>query len=79
MKAGDVAFSQMKPDRLTIRRLQRLLAYLSEHSDLYRVSTFGDLAREAVVAADDPPLTELPVLAAGCRKSMQALNRFYWF
>ena len=79
VKAGDAASSQMKPDWLTIRRLDRLLAYLSEHADLYRVSTFGDLAREAVLAGDDPPLTELPVLAAGCRKSMQALNRFYWF
>ena len=68
----------MKPDWLTIRRLDQLLSYLSEHRDLYCVSTFGDLAREAVVAGD-PPLTELPVLTAGCRKSMQALNRFYWF
>jgi hypothetical protein len=79
VKAADSTFGRMKPDRLTIARLDRLLAYLSSRPDLYCVSTFGDLARGAVDGdtADDP-LTELPVLAAISRKSMQALNRFYW-
>lgn len=80
VKASDIRYSQMRPDRLMIRRLRRLLAYLSTRSDRYRVTTFGDLARESMVlGSDDAPVTELPVLAAGWRKSVQALNRFYWF
>ena len=79
VKPRDDTYSEMKPDRLTIRRLQRLLEYLSTRSDLYRVSTFGDLAREAPsLAPADPPLAALPLVAATWRKSRQALNRLYW-
>ena len=79
VKASNDTFGQLRPDRVTIHRLERLLAYLMERSDLYRVSTFGDLASEAVCETDPSTVTALPVFAAGCRKSMQALNRFYWF
>lgn len=80
VKARDVMYTRMKPDRLTIQRLRQLLAYLSRRPDLYRVSTFGDLAHEApALEPADVPFTELPVFAAARRKSIQALNRFYWF
>lgn len=79
VKPSDSTYSRMKPDRLTIHRLRRLLSYLSKRSDLYRVSTFGDLAREApAFETDGYEVPHLPVVSAGLRKSMQALNRLYW-
>jgi hypothetical protein len=79
VKTADIAYSRLKRDWLTIGRLQRLLAYLNEHQDRYRVSTFGALAHEEPGADSAPaPLPALPLRHAVSRKSMQALNRLYW-
>jgi hypothetical protein len=78
VKARDDRSTRMRPDRLVIRRLRRLLAYLSHRGDLYRVSTFDELARQGPSAADEAPVIGLPLFAAGWRKSVQAVNRWYW-
>ena len=80
VKTRDLGYIQLRPDRLTIRRLHRLLEYLSSRPDLYRVRTFGELAGEVRdVEAERPTPVDLPIISAGCRKFLQALNRFYWF
>ncbi len=80
VKAKDATYDEIKPDRVTINRLQRLMAYLSDRSDLYRVSTFGDLAGEIdTLETAETPVAALAFLTAGLRKSVQGLNRCYWF
>jgi hypothetical protein len=80
VKTKDATYGQMKPDRITIGRLKRLMAYLHDRADLYRVSTFGDLARELTsLEVSQSPLAELSFVSAGVRKSVQGLNRCYWF
>jgi hypothetical protein len=80
VKPKDDVYSQMRPDRITSRRLARLAAYLAKHSSDYRVTTLGDLARNmSMLATGRSPIPTLPPLRAGVRKSVQALNRLYWF
>jgi hypothetical protein len=79
VKPKDVRYTEMRPDRITIRRLQRLVAYLAEHPNRYRVSTFAELAREEEMTGGKSPIASLSVAKASVRKSVQALNRYYWF
>ena len=79
VKPKDVFYTALRPDRVTIKRLQRLAAYLNEHRDRYRVCTFGDLAREDRVERGASPVVGLSMANAAVRKSVQAMNRFYWF
>jgi hypothetical protein len=79
VKPSDPTYSRMRPDRLTIHRLHRLLEYLTSRPDLYKVTTFGALVREGSLrAAEAPPVAKLPMMTAGVRKSLQAINRVYW-
>jgi hypothetical protein len=80
VKARDDQYRQIRPDRVTIRRLRRLMKYLSDHPKLYNVTTFGDLARDTTsLDTAEASLADLPVVKAGLRKSVQAVNRCYWF
>jgi hypothetical protein len=80
VKAKDDFYSEMKPDRIVIRRLEKLAAYLAGHPQRYRVSTFGDLAAEMGSLEDSlAPVADLGLLNASLRKSVQGLNRYYWF
>ena len=79
VKPKDETYSRMKPDTIVIRRLERLVEYLASRPDLYNVSTFSEFARQLPDSTGaGPPLAELGVFAAGVRKSVQGLNRFYW-
>jgi len=79
VKPKDETYGAMRPNRIVIRRLENLMQYLASRSDLYRVSTFGDaaglMAFQETAAA---PIAQLGLLAAGLRKSIQGLNRYYW-
>jgi len=80
VKAKDYTYSQIKPDRIVIRRLEKLMEYLEKRADLFRVSTFGELAREiSLLEAGEAPLSNLGLAAAAVRKSVQGMNRNYWF
>lgn len=80
VKTTDETYRKMRPDRIVIRRLEKLMEYLSQHQDLYRVSTFGELAAGLSELKPTPaPVAELGLAAAGLRKSVQGLNRYYWF
>jgi hypothetical protein len=80
VKARDVRYSQMRPDRLVLRRLERLFAWLARNSDRFEVSTLGQLAGNPgeLVEEQTEPLSTLPLPAAAMRKFAQAANRFYW-
>jgi len=81
VKARDFSYNQFRPDRLTIRRLRRLLGFLAQNPSTFRVRTFGQLARgEVAVAVSDEgePLPDLGRIRPLLRKAAQAVNRVYW-
>lgn len=79
VKPKDGTYGEMRPDRIVIRRLERLMDYLRRHSDLYRVCTFGELSEEITSVEDMPgSIAKLGFLPAALRKSVQGLNRYYW-
>jgi len=75
-KAADAQLSRLRPDRLVIRRLRRLCAFLAEQRGRFRVRTFAETPEPRV----DPAGIGVPhmgtVLPAG-RRLLQALNRPY--
>jgi hypothetical protein len=79
VKPKDETYSSIRPDRIVIRRLERLMHFLASNTADYRVSTFGELAREiATLREEQGPVGQLGLMAAGLRKSVQAVNRCYW-
>jgi hypothetical protein len=79
VKPKDDVYSEIRPDRIVIRRLEKLIAYLAGHRDLYRVCTFQELAAEiAAVEGASGHVANLGLAAAALRKSVQGLNRYYW-
>lgn len=78
VKARDVQYREMKPDRVVMRRFISLLDYLAENSDRFEVTTMDALARHEDEAlpgqAVVPSLGYLPPLL---RTVQQAVNRLY--
>jgi hypothetical protein len=69
----------MRPNRIVIRRLEKLVEYIALRPDLYRVSTFAQLASDLPQADEtEHAVADLGLLAAGFRKSIQGINRLYW-
>lgn len=79
VKPRDGDYTEIRPDRIVIRRLEGLFSYLARHPKEYRVSTFGDAAGEAPPVESAPGvMANLPMLPAALRKFVQAANRYYW-
>jgi hypothetical protein len=80
VKAKDVAYSELRPDRIVIRRLEKLFAYLAAHPDRFEVTTMGDTA--GAISAAEPSsaavVPDLPLLGAALRKGVQFVNGRYW-
>ena len=79
-KAKDIGYTQIRPNRVVISRLDRLFAWLAKNSDRFRVSTMGDAATEpeALASAGKSVIGELGLLRAAVRKSVQLVNTLYW-
>jgi peptidoglycan/xylan/chitin deacetylase (PgdA/CDA1 family) len=77
LKRADVQFRRMKPDRLVIRRFQRLCRFLGSERDRFPVRTFAD-AREPRTEAPAAPLPAMGTLLPAWRRLVQGVNRFYW-
>jgi hypothetical protein len=78
VKARDVQYREMKPDRVVMGRFTSLLDYLAENSDRFEVTTMDALARHEDEAlpgqAVVPTLGYLPQML---RTVQQAVNRLY--
>jgi hypothetical protein len=82
VKTKDYRFKEMRPNRIVIRRLQKLFQYLSQNSGTFRVNTFGDLAAGdgGIGSPSQAPLVpQLPLAHSTMRKAVQLLNNAYWF
>ncbi|MFZ0708065.1 MAG: hypothetical protein WAM71_20875 [Candidatus Korobacteraceae bacterium] len=81
VKARDIAYRQIRPNRIVIRRLQRTIRYLAENTDRFRVRTFKEIAAEKTLKPHElsvAAMPELPLVRGGVRKFIQAVNNFYW-
>ncbi len=81
VKPRDVTYSKMRPNRIVIRRLERLFQYLAENPRRFQVSTFGEL----VTRLDDPSMrpgaatvAHLGLVRSAVRKATQLVNSAYW-
>ena len=73
VKAKDVQYEQMKPDRIVRRRVHSFLDHLAANPDKFRVTTCGDLVTELVearpsIGGDIPDsVSSTPLPAKLCR------------
>lgn len=78
VKARDVQYRQIKPDRIVMRRFTSLLDFLAENSGRFEVITMGAMTEltEPTSARREfvPVLGYLPPL---WRTVQQTINRFY--
>ena len=80
VKAKDVRYSEIRPNRIVIRRLERLFQYLADHSGRFEVTTLGDTARSLETKELSPvgTIPALGLLGAAVRKGVQLWNGRYW-
>lgn len=77
LKRKDVQFQCMRPDRIVMRRFERLCSHLRKNSHRFHVVTLGDRPRFNT----SPDTIRFPSLGwylPMCRKFIQAVNRLYW-
>ena len=80
IKASDFKYTRLRPDRIVISRFKRLLAYLSESPERFRVTTFSEEAKQRFAPEPDGPsaVPDLGILRPACRQIVQAANRVSW-
>jgi hypothetical protein len=80
VKTKDESYANMRPNRIVIRRLEKLFRYLARHSDKYQVDTMGRIARcpEALREESTAAVTHLGLIQAAGRKVVQWVNNAYW-
>jgi hypothetical protein len=81
VKARDIGYREMRPNRIVIRRLAKTFRYLAENPDRFRMSTMGDLAGNAATlepAEPSRPVADLALHASAVRKAVQLINNAYW-
>jgi uncharacterized protein (DUF849 family) len=79
VKPKDVFYSDFRPDRVVLWRLEKLARYLAEHSDRFQVTTMGEMAKAGMRESGPPAgLAHVGWVAPVLRKAVQAVNRIYW-
>jgi hypothetical protein len=81
VKARDEVYARMRPNRIVIRRLEKLFRYLADNSDKFCVQTMGNIARNIEALERGSPVRVVPnlgLLSATKRKAVQLINNAYW-
>lgn len=80
VKPRDVGYTALRPNRLVIRRLQRLLDFLAANDERFEVRTLGDLAETTTALEGEQPavVPDLGFWRPAARKVVQAVNNLYW-
>jgi hypothetical protein len=76
LKRADVQFRRMRPDRLVIRRFQKLCQFLQRSRDRFRVLTFSEMPKPSN-SPRGVPFPHMGILIPALRKLVQAANRVY--
>lgn len=80
VKAKDESYSEIRPNRIVIRRLDRLFRYLAGNRQ-FQVETMGDAAAKlGELAADSnrAVIADLGLASSMSRKVVQLVNGLYW-
>jgi hypothetical protein len=82
VKEKNETYGDIRPNRIVIRRLEKLFRYLAHNPDRFRVETMGRaaaaLARPSVGSPPQPAIVKLPAAMASWRIAVQLFNRSYW-
>ena len=80
-KVRNVQYDRGRPNRIVIRRFNRLCKWLKEHKEEYPTYTFSDLAA-AIAEGAYTAKTVAPCRLSGSRailrKAVQVVNNWYW-
>jgi hypothetical protein len=77
-KAADEQFARLRPDRLVLRRLERLCRFLRQNAERFPVIGFSDIEPSVLLAGSHTALPKMGCLIPVMRKALQGVNRLYW-
>jgi len=80
VKARDMSYSEFRPNRIVMARLQALLAFLDANRARFTVQTLGELAGrvDSIQATSRAVIPDLGFWRPATRKVVQAVNALYW-
>jgi hypothetical protein len=81
VKPKDETFAAMRPDRIVIRRLEKMLRYLANNTDKFRVRTLGSIVerlKPTEACSPETYVAHLGFAKSAVRKATQLFNRPYW-
>lgn len=80
VKTRDYQYTEIRPNRIVIRRLRRFLDYLARNEDRFEVATLGELASELdrLEGEHPAPIPNLGFWRPATRKVVQAVNNLFW-
>ena len=80
VKPKDETYLEMRPNRIVIRRLEKMFQYLAANGDRFRVETLGNLAHNLQSLEKQSPrpvIAELGLMSSTVRKAVQLWNNLY--
>jgi hypothetical protein len=80
VKARDATYEEMRPNRIVIRRLEKLFEYLAANGERFQVQTMGHAAAnlDLLEEGSEQELPDLGIIKPSVRKVVQLINRAYW-
>jgi len=80
VKAKDETYTEIRPNRIVIRRLKKMFRYLADNPGKFSVLTMGTAATTDSLEGEpeQPRVANLGFVASGVRKVVQLLNAPYW-
>jgi hypothetical protein len=78
VKPRDDTFRAMRPNRIVIRRLEKMFEYLASDPLRFTVRGMGTAAAELQSSGEAERIASLPWARSGMRKIIQVMNRPYW-
>ena len=80
VKARDLQYTQIRPDRIVRYRFAALLDYLAQRSDRFIVTTFSEIANDTrqLQGQHRGSVADLGFARPLARKVVQGVNRFFW-
>jgi hypothetical protein len=81
VKPKDYTYAEIRPNRVVIRRLEKMLRYLAENATRFRVEAMGNVVgklRPAESGTAPPQVSDLSMARSAVRKAVQLLNTPYW-
>lgn len=81
VKTKDETYAEMRPNRIVIRRLEKMFRYLAENPARFRVGTMGGVVSQLQTTesgSSQPVVADLGLARSAMRKAVQLWNGLYW-